>query len=251
MSNDLEFGTDDELLSAYLDGELSPGHRAALEKRLESDPLLALRLERLGRANATLRDAYAPVVSEPLPETLLSLIRTDAVKAGLRQRAAWMALAASVTLAIGALLGYLVASQSTVPEAGLLASTGSVARGSTLHEVLETTPSGSTREISSGLEVVPVLSFAALDGGYCRELAIAGADGSASALACRRDGAWRVEALGFAEGTPRSRDPQAGGFRPAAGASSVIDAAIDERIAGDPLDAAAETALIERGWPPR
>ena len=68
MSNDLEFRTDDELLSAYLDGELSPDREAALEKRLESEPLLARRLDQLSQASATLRDAYAPVVSEPLPE---------------------------------------------------------------------------------------------------------------------------------------------------------------------------------------
>jgi hypothetical protein len=278
MENESEFRTDDELLSAWIDGELPTDREAALERRLATDPALALRLERLSEANAALRDAYAPVAHEPLPQAVVDLIGAvtarsqdatlDAgsaaargatvVDLGARRRPRepgtfpWSAaLAASVTLAIGAVLGFFIAPQGSSPESGLLASTGNVARGSSLHDALETLPSGDTREIAAGLAVTPALSFESRDGGYCRELAIAGSDGSAAALACRRDGGWRVEALGFDEAPAPGAGPQGGEFRPAGRASSAIDAAIDERIAGDPLDAAAESALIGRGWQPR
>jgi uncharacterized membrane protein (UPF0136 family) len=275
MENDLEFRTDDELLSAYLDGELPPDLEALLEKRLETDPLLALRLEQLSQADAALRDAYHPISAEPLPRAVLDRIlahadrpvvdaeqgaskSTNVVDLGAHRPArvprdfAWTsALAASVMLVIGGLIGYIVASQISSPEGGLLASTGGVARGSDLHDALEMAPSGSTRDIAAGLRVTPVLTFAARDGGYCRQLAIAGSEGSAAVLACRHDDGWRVEALGFAETPALAAGAQGGPFRPASEASSAIDAAIDERIAGDPLDSASESALIERGWIPR
>lgn len=276
MDNEIEFRTDDELLSAYLDGELSAEREAALERRLEADPALALRLERMSQADSAVRDAYAPVADEPLPQAVLDMIAAHAaeptaaeqgdarsgtvVDLGTRRRARahgpgafpWpLALAASVTLAIGGVLGYLVAPQGGAPEAGLLASIGGVAPGSGLHDALEAAPSGTARAIASGLSATPVLSFESRDGAYCRELAIAGAGGSAAALACRRDDGWQVEALSFLSG-PSQNDGRPGGeFRPAARASSAIDAAVDERIVGDPLDAAAEAALIERGWSPR
>ena len=274
MDNDIEFRNDDELLSAYLDGELPAARRAELERRLEKEPSLALKLERMSGADATLRIAFASVADEPIPQTVLDAIgahaarspdarRDDArsgtvVDLGARRRGRepgafpWpLALAASVTLAIGGVLGYLAAPQGGAPEAGLLASTGGVARGSDLHDMLETAPSGTTREFAGGLTATPVLSFESRDGGHCRELAIAGADGSAAALACRGDDGWQVEALSFVAGPAQTGGQPAGDFRPAGRASSAIDAAVDERIVGDPLDAAAETALIERAWAPR
>jgi len=279
MDNDIEFRDDDDLLSAYLDGELPAAREAELERRLEKDPALALKLERLSAADATLRDAFASVDDEPMPQAVLDAIdahaggaqaekspdarRDDArggtvVDLGARRRVRepgtfpWpLALAASVTLAIGGLLGYLVAPQSGAPEAGLLASIGGVARGSELHDALEAAPSGAMREIAAGLTATPVLSFESRDGGYCRELAIAGAGGSAAALACRRDDGWQIEALSFLAGPAQSGGQPGGEFRPAGRASSAIDAAVDERIVGDPLDSAAETALIESAWAPR
>ena len=274
MDNDIEFRNDDELLSAYLDGELPADREAELERRLATDPELALKLERLSEADGALRDAFAPVAAEPMPQAVVDAIGAHADKSpdarrddtrsgtvvdlGARRRGRepgavpWtLALAASVTLAIGGVLGYLVAPQNGAPEAGLLASTGSVARGSDLHDMLETAPSGTTRDIAGGLTATPVLSFASRDGGYCRELAIAGADRSAAALACRRDDGWQVEALSFLAGPAQNGGQPGGEFRPAGRASSAIDAAVDERIVGDPLDAAAEAALIDRVWAPR
>jgi len=274
MNNDSEFRDDDELLSAWLDGELPPDREAELERRLAAEPALALRLEQLSSANAALRDAFAPAADEPMPRAVLDMIESHAnptpdadrgksghgtvVDLGARRRSRepdvfpWpLALAASVTLAIGVALGFFLAPQRGGPEAGLLASTGSVARGSALHDTLETAASGTAREIAAGLTVAPVLSFESRDGGYCRELAISGADGSGAALACRHDDGWQVEALSFASVATRTGGQPGGEFRPAARGNSAIDAAMDERIVGDALDAAAEAALIRNSWASR
>lgn len=273
MDNEIEFNSDDELLSAYLDGELPAEREAEIERRLETDVAFALRLERLSQADAALRDAYAPTADEPMPQAVLDMIGAHAAKAPVGGRDVsrsetvvdlnarrhtrepgtfpWpLAIAASVTLAIGTMLGLLVAPQDGGPEAGLLASTGGVARDSALHATLETLPSGAMREIAAGLAVTPVLSFESRDGNYCRELAIAGANGSGAAVACRREQGWQVEALSFAAGAAPGGQP-GGEFRPAGRPDSVIDTAVDERIAGDPLDPVAEATLIERGWSPR
>lgn len=274
MNNEIEFNSDDELLSAYLDGELPAEREAELERRLEADPALALKLERLSEANAALRDAYAPVADEPMPQGVLDAIGALAPEAPEARRNEsrggsvvdlgarrigrkpavfpWpLALAASVTLAIGVMLGLLIAPQNDTPLAGLLAGTGDVARGSELHNTLETGPSGTARAIGADLIATPVLSFASREGGYCREIEIAGADVSAAALACRSDGGWQVEALGIVASPTRNGGQPGGEFRPAGRASSAIDAAIDDRILGDALDAAAEAALIESAWVPR
>ena len=74
---------------------------------------------------------------------------------------------------------------------------------------------------------------------------IASAGGTSEVLACRRDAGWRIEVVNFAAAAQPGPD---GLFRPASGPSPTIDAAIDALIDGAPLDAAAESELIERRW---
>lgn len=62
--------TDDEtllLLSAYADGELSPGEVLAMERRLAADPDARVLAERLRDLSATLR---GPLAGPPAPESL-------------------------------------------------------------------------------------------------------------------------------------------------------------------------------------
>jgi hypothetical protein len=252
------FTDDDELLSAHIDGALPPDRAALLERRLEAEPALARRLKQLERANSAVRDAYAPIAAEPLPQRVLDLIdaapktaRSDADVVdlaarrgtrGLRFAPLPTSLAAGVALAIGLALGYVVASRGPEPDVALIARAGAIAPGA-LHEVLETAASATTRDIGRGVSVTPVLTFRSVDGDYCRQVDIAGPGGGGEAVACRRDGYWDFKTVSFSLAIMPTTD----GFRPAS-RSSVIDAAIDERIEGDPLDTSAEEALIEQGW---
>ena len=248
---------DDELLSAFIDGALPPGRAALLEWRLEIEPALAARLKQLERANAAVRDAYGPIAAEPLPQRVLDLIDAAGVEEttagvvdlaarrrarGLRFATLPTSLAAGVALAVGLSLGYLVTSRAPAPDGVLIASAGVIPMGTPLHEVLETTASATSREIERGVTVTPVLAFRSIDGDYCRQVDIASERGGAEALACRSDGSWRFEAVSFLAASATN-----GEFRPAS-RSGVIDAAIDERIEGDLLDAAAEETLIEKRW---
>jgi anti-sigma factor RsiW len=248
--------TDDELLSALLDGALSPDDAARLEQRLEREPVLRARFEALQRANAMVREAYAGVVGEPLPKELLDLLAAENATAGNvvplagRQRRTHSrfvgptALAASIALALGIALGIVVAPDRQPFDAvELAAQVGAVAPGSALFEVLEEVPSAETRELAAGVTATPVLTFGTAGGGYCREVDVEASEGTTQMLACRRNGAWRLAHTSYVVSAATN-----GVFRPASGPSPAIDAAIDDLIAGAPLDGAAERALISNGW---
>jgi hypothetical protein len=244
---------DDELLSALIDGALSPEDAARLEQRLDREPALRARLDALERANSVVRESYAGVVDEPLPKRVLDLLGPDradnVVPLPKRGRSdgsffSRTALAASIALAFGVALGILVAPDRPTPDAVALAAVvGAVAPGTPLADVLESVPSAESREVLAGVSATPVLTFATADGAYCREVDLASRAGTTQLLACRRDGAWRV-----AHATYTVAASTDGVFRPASGPSPAIDAAIEELIDGAPLEPAAERTLIERGW---
>jgi hypothetical protein len=248
--------TDDELLSALLDGALAPDDAAQLEHRLESEPALRARFEALTRANAAVRDAYAAVVNEPLPKPLLDLLAAQPATPDnvvpLSPRASRdrrpvvppTALAASIALAIGIALGVVIAPERQAPDAiGMAAEGGVVPPGSALYELLERVPSAEPRELSADVTATPVLTFGTAEGGHCREVDVESVGVTTQILACRRDSAWRLAHVSYVVNPTTD-----GVFRPASGASPGIDAAIDELIAGAPLDAAAERELIDSGW---
>jgi anti-sigma factor RsiW len=62
----------DDLLVAYLDGELETVQRRAVEARLNADPLVAARMAALARSGNLLRAAFDEVVQEPVPDRLIA-----------------------------------------------------------------------------------------------------------------------------------------------------------------------------------
>lgn len=132
--------------------------------------------------------------------------------------------------------------------AGLAASAGAVPPGTRLHDVLEHRASGVAADLPGGATATARLTFVDTAGEYCRQVDVAGAGGSAAVVACRRDGAWRIEVVTLgADGLAPSADV----FRPAsAPAAPLLDAAIDAMIDGEPLGRSEEQAAISGGWQP-
>src|SRR5215472_5681215 len=243
----------EETLSAYADGEVDAVTRAALEAALANDPQLALRVARHRALRARVRDAFTPVLEEPVPERLLASVRGTApgertgnvVPLKPRPRARWSwpqwgAMAAS--LVVGLLLGPLVLRPSA-PQAPLATSGGRVLASGVLARAL-------SQQLSSaepaGAPVAIGVSFRARSGGYCRTFVLHESQ-SLAGLACREGPAWQVKALA------QSEAPGAAGGGYAQAASELPPAVartLDDLIAGEPLDAAAETAARERGWNP-
>jgi anti-sigma factor RsiW len=246
--------SDDDALSALIDGTLPHDETAALRARLEREPALAARFAALERANRAVRDAYRDVVDEPLPERVLELLRAPQARAdkvvdldarrARRALPAWFpqAAAAGVALAIGLGLGFGFGQRwGEAPTAGLLAASGTVAPGSPLHELLESAPSGETRTLDGAATAASRFTFRAQSGEWCRELVVGSRAATNAAVACRREDGWRVELVGVAAD---------GGelYRPA-GAESPFQEAVDALIDGEPLERDAERALLASGWP--
>lgn len=255
---------DDEALSAWLDGELPQAQADRLTERLASEPALARRLEAMRSADGRVRDAYAALDDVPMPQAVLDLLRQETSSAPAQDAGsnvisfprrivrpflqAPVAIAATVALAAG----FFVSGQmrdGTLP-GGPAESlyAGDIPADSGLHALFETGASGRTMTLEDGRTGQPLLTFADADGAWCRQVAIGGgAAGTVHAVACRRDERWHTEVLSIDRQTAQD---SAGPYQLAStttppAVSGVIDTLIG---AGAPLDAPAESELIESGW---
>jgi hypothetical protein len=156
-----------------------------------------------------------------------------------------VAIAASVALVAGFLAGDVV--RRTLGGVYMAPSiyAGEIPRTSELHDFLESGVSAEPQVLPSGLRGKLLLTFENRDGNWCRQLQLAQDTGSVQALACRRNGAWQMEAVAYdAPGSPGSD------YLPASPQSlPALDAAIDEQIgSGEPLGPGEESHVISNGW---
>ena len=113
----------DELLSAYIDGELSPRERVRLEERLAADPELRQRLEGLRRTVALVREL--PQVRAPR-----NFLLTPAMVAPTRPRPAlrrWLAPALTFATAVSGLLCVVTLTASLLAHGPSLGGAGAPA----------------------------------------------------------------------------------------------------------------------------
>ncbi len=238
---------DDDTLMAYADGELAPEQRAEIARAIARDPALAAAVARHQALRRDVFAAFAPILDEAAPQRLqpapaapvhdlaaARAARETAREARRRVPAPmqWGALAAS--LAVGVLAGVLGTGWFGAGGDLVRGNGGELAAGGRLAQALDGQLAGDG--LQSGVRIG--LSFASRDGGYCRSFQL---DASAG-LACRRNGGWRIPVLAEAPSP-------AGGYRQAAAElpPAVLEA-VDARIAGSSLDAAAERAARARGW---
>lgn len=241
----------DETVMAYVDGELEPAARAALEAAMATDADLARRVASCRALTARLRGAFEPVMREPVPEALIAAARKtppagatvtslESARAARPQRPkkSWSwpeygSLAASV--AIGLIIGHFVpwARDPLAVEHDQI-----VARG----ELAAALANQLASEQPRGAPVYIGVSFRSTEGSYCRTFALQGGERLAG-LACRDGGDWRVDVLARATGSASGGIDQAGSEMPEA-----VARAVDATIAGEAFDSAAETAARDRQW---
>lgn len=243
---------DDELLMAYVDGELDAAQRAELEQALAVDEALRVRVAALQSQRRRVAAAFAGALDQPVPERLTGLLANGSaashasaatpvdlgeVRAARARRrsmmpswAQWGGMAAS--LALGVLVG--VQFSGSRADASFALRDGHLVAGGAIERALL------TRLASSGDAPVAVqLSFVDRAGAYCRTFSTAALAG----LACRRDGRWAVQTLAAAQRDADGAMRQAATSLPRA----VLDA-IDQRIVGEALDAAREREARDQGW---
>jgi len=239
----------DETLMAYADGELAEPQRSEVEAAVRADPALASIVDGHRALRRDVSAAFAGVLDEPVPARLQApstakVLSFEAARsARARTQAAapvpkrtwprWAALAATVVVGVLACGVWLDGGKGD----GTFVSADAGGRLTARGELAGALSRQLASEAAPGSAVRIGLSFATRDGGYCRSFSV----GAKAGLACRDGESWRVPVL-------TETAAAAGEYRQAASAPQAVLEAIDERIAGTTLDAAAERAARERGW---
>ncbi len=245
----------EETLMAYADGELEGETRAAVERAMREDPEIERRMQRHRNLRQQLQDAFAEELCEPLPKRLLATVRDEqaamrgkVVDLGqpLASRAArtsashmlWGRIGAlAASLVIGLVLGVLWMRHGdliTNESEGRLAARGALASALS-HQLSGETPADARVRVG--------LSFLSKSGEYCRAFSLQDPT-AASGLACRSDGEWRIETLN----RPGPESPQPAYRMAGSELDPTVLKAIEDRIAGEPLDQGAERAARDSGW---
>jgi hypothetical protein len=247
-----------ETLMAYVDGELDAAARAEVEAAMRDDPEIGQRIAEYRGLRDKLKAAYEPLLAEPVPARLLSVLRTDgaagAAGAGagaghaqqrLRQprplRPRWRYPATVAASVVVAVCVAMFARQSARPalfqnRGGTLVAIGVLARD--LSDRLAGDPGADDVRIG--------VSFLARSGEYCRTFSVTGQQASAG-IACRTAQRWEVRDL--AQAKEIETFSAQGDYRTASSSlPPSILAALQARIAGDPLDRDGEARARQAGW---
>lgn len=266
----------DEMLMAYVDGELAAEEAAAVERAIAADAGLKRRAADFRDTRMLARGAHAEARAEPVPAALVAAVRAAAERARQasagtaaseaaasvaaaapavdttaaatggrviafpqRRRAALLALpiAASLVIAAG-LAGFLIGdARAPVTDVATVAPLGG---DGAVTGALAGLVSGDERTLADGRRVAAVASFP-VDDGVCRVFTVRGAEaGAVEGVACDRGAGLVVEVAV----TATSDD---GAYTPASDvATGVVDAFLDAAGAGASLTVEEERALPRR-----
>jgi len=245
-----------ETLMAFVDGELPADEARRVAAEVASDPKLTAYVEQQKQLSARLQSAFVPVIEQQIPERLERAVWDTPVPAEKNFATPWMARLSGIwreqtsragrtwipagAMATGIALGVVLAGTFGIgtlmrSDGGALIAQGELARTLTVALASEQSAPGAARI---------GVSFWSKDGSFCRSFTTqGGTGGSLAGIACRENGSWRIAALAATEA-------KAGGGFETAGADMppVVRGALNDMIAGDPLDADQERAARNQGW---
>lgn len=240
---------DEQTLQAYIDRELDADATARLDAAIATDPTLAARAAQARALRTRLREAFDPVLDEPVPARLAALLQpsatavTAARMAGHPARArrapghgrkALAALAASLVLVAGVWWWW-------APHDPLIRTQGGQAvAGGALEQALDQALASAPQPHAP---VAIGLTFRAADGQLCRTFTVH-VPPERAGLACRQSGHWSLPVV-----APASAAAAGGELRQASSEMPpAVQAAVDARLRGDVFDAAQERAARDAGW---
>ena len=255
----------DETLMAYVDGELDAEARTAVDAAVATDPEVAQRVAQHKALRLSLQRTYDEVLTEPVPQRLVNAARSApagahearvadlasarAARAKSHRRALpsrvswsqWGTIAAS--LLVGLIIGQFFLNTGDVgpfvTRGGQLLARGALAQALSAQLA-------SNQSQSSAVQIG--VSFRARGGTYCRTFALSDAQSqerTLAGLACHERGTWQIEVLAPGEARAPGAYRMAGSQAPKA-----VLQALEDRIAGEPLDAPGEAAARQHGWQP-
>lgn len=232
----------DEMITAWLDGEVSPKERLAIEAAISASPELGMRVARLSRADRMLAPAYAETLGAPIPKRFEDLlaepkaVARTSIWSQLSQMLAPRPMAiACASMVFGIAVGGLVLSRAAGGPAFEAMADGQLVANREMAMNLASTQSGGEGALRIRLSLVDDA------GQYCRQFETA----SAAGLACLDGGGWKVDTL-----TSASRSAGADGLYVMADGSPdpAIAAALQRRGVREVLDREHEAAAIAAGW---
>ena len=246
----------DEVLMAYADGELDPATREQVQNAINMDPDIARRVAAHRALRDALRSGFDPVLGERVPERLLAAARSRAPeraaeaspseskvvplfrnRAPVRPWPKWAALAASFVL--GALA--LQFATSLRKPGSIAERNGQLLASGALEQALSNQLAGPQ---TAAAPVQIGVSFRSKGGHYCRTFLLRETT-SLGGLACNEAGNWKLEVLARGE-VGRANNPE---YRPAGSAlPPAVIQAVNDNIAGDPLDAQSEASARDHQW---
>jgi len=228
---------DDDLLMAFVDGELDEVNRARVERAIAEDPALRARLEQQRKLRATLAAFYDPTADEQVPERFRAMLDTNVVDfaaaRGRRPRPVWQSLMAlAATLLLGLAIGRTLVMPAPGPVGianGTMVAQGPLAAALDTQLASAQSPDAATRIGTS---------FAAADGRLCRTFDSAALAG----VACRGEQGWQLMMTSTGSGAAQTAYRQAGSSNP------LVAQAAQELMAGEAFDATAERSARDSGW---
>jgi len=252
----------DEMIMAYVDGELNPSQAAAVEQALADDPVLRERAALFAETTSMLQGVYDAPLHEKTPEFLLKTLQPPSMESRWRSGIKLFMQAIQIpvmhpvpTFALLAVVtigtGLMYSNNFLNPPAP--SNYPSLVYDSSFSSGLENTSSGqSFIDKHSLAEIIPVLSFQNQQNYYCRQFDIVDKTQDdhfmGSGIACRNNDAhWETVAYYQADSAPPTQSDDSGSYE-LAGASGQIDAFIDERRLGELLTTRQEHELMQHGW---
>lgn len=229
---------DDDMLMAFLDGELDEVSRARVERAVAEDPALKARLEQQQRLRDRLAAHYGPVAEEEVPERFRALLETNVVTFPAAKprpaRPLWQTLTAlAATLVLGLAIGRtLLAPGASGPfavDGGTMVARGELASALDTQLASAQAPDAATRI---------GVSFTNTDGRACRTFDSVAAAG----VACRGEASWQVMMTAAGSGRQQSE------YRQAGSGNALVQQAAQAMMAGEPFDEAAERQARDSGW---
>ncbi|MBT1450092.1 hypothetical protein KJ365_04310 [Glaciecola sp. XM2] len=232
--------SDIEMLSAYLDNELSEAERSHFEERLATDEVLAEAFTKYSENDQVYREAFSAIDETPVPDSILSLIsesekdvllsnQHNVVELKKWRRVKWLPIAASFLIIA---LSLPVLFNMNEPDSPSVAS------------VLDSQLSGQKVEIAATTNLELVMSFIDQQGHLCREYVLSQSNSVEQKIACKIDGMWQTQISDTLYNLGGNHYQVA-----SSGGSDKIENWLDLNMSGIPLSTRAEEAALNRSAP--
>ena len=237
----------DEMLSAFLDAQLSPAEMDTVRQHLLNDEQLTERLADLAMVDGLVQQHYAQIDLRPMPEAILQLLDQHAPSSTVTPGKAtvitfplWRRLQqqlqrhAAAAACIALFTGYGVSQLSGPAQPGLAGLSVEVV------QLLNSSPSGRSYPLDDQ-QLTPQLSFINQQGDFCRQYSRQSQAEFSENIACRHNGQWRLQASVNLD-LPDAAN--AGQYQAASG-GSILDNILDNMMAGGALDATTEQQYLD------